>query len=129
MVIMNAKDPKNDIAEKPLAAMTSMSIQPSYSSGLDQNGNPPASGLDPVLLVMISLILSSTIALLMGTLTWAYHRKNRQNVSHLQTDHASPCQRCQYFYPNTSLKCAIHPSTVMTKNSDDCRDYQPKSSK
>lgn len=126
---MNAKDQRLDVREKPLMAKASMSIQPSQSPNLDPNGDPPTSGLNPVLLLMISLILSSTIALLMGTMAWAYHRKNRQNTPYFQPVHPSPCQRCQYFHANTSLKCAIHPSTVMTEASDDCRDYQPKCSK
>jgi hypothetical protein len=121
---MNAREYKLYIGEESLRPATSMSVQPSHPPGFDPNGDPVPSGLDPILLVMISLILSSTIALLMGTLTWAYRRKNRQEPSHFQQTH-SPCQRCQYFYPNTSLKCAIHPSTVMTEASDDCNDYWP----
>jgi hypothetical protein len=125
---MNAKAQKIDVREKPLTDKTPLSIQPSNAPSLDPGGAPVSSGLDPVLLVMISLIFSSTIALLMGTMTWAYRRKGRKNA-YLQLTHPSPCQRCQYFYPHTSLKCAIHPSNVMTEASDDCRDYQPKCSK
>jgi hypothetical protein len=122
---MNAREHKLYVGEASLRPATSMSAQPSHPPSLDPNGDPVPSGLDPILLVMISLILSSTIALLMGTLTWAYRRKTRQETSHFQRAPTSPCQRCQYFYPNTSLKCAIHPSTVMTEASDDCSDYWP----
>jgi hypothetical protein len=125
IVTMNAREHKVDIGEESLRPTTSMSVQPSHSPRFDPNGDSPPSGLDPILLVMISLILSSTIALLMGTLTWAYRRKNRPETSHFQKAHRRPCQGCQYFYPNTSLKCAVHPSTVMTEASDDCRDYWP----
>jgi hypothetical protein len=126
---MNAKDQKFDVREKPLTDKTPLSIQPSDSSSLGPNGDPISSGIDPVLLTMIALIFSSTIALLMGTMTWAYHRKSRQKDAYLRLIRPSPCQRCQYFYPHTPLKCAIHPSTVMTEASDDCRDYMPKCSK
>jgi hypothetical protein len=107
-----------------------MSIQPSsYSPGLNQNEDRPSSGLDPVLLIMISLVLSSTIAILMGGLTWAYRRKSSEKPSYLQQIHRNPCQGCKYLHANTSLKCAVNPGIVMTEASADCRDYLPKRSK
>jgi hypothetical protein len=122
---MNAREQKVYVGEESLRPTTSMSVQPAQPPSFDPNGDPPTSALDPILLVMISLILSSTIALLMGTLTWAYRRKTRPETSHFQQAYRKPCQGCKYFYPNTSLKCAIHPSIVMTEASDDCRDYWP----
>jgi hypothetical protein len=35
------------------------------------------------------------------------------------------CDRCQYLDCNPHLKCAIHPSTVLTHQSVNCKDYQP----
>jgi hypothetical protein len=35
------------------------------------------------------------------------------------------CDRCQYLNCNPHLKCAIHPSTVLTHQSIDCKDYHP----
>ncbi len=34
------------------------------------------------------------------------------------------CEGCQYFNNSLYLKCAIHPTTVMTSRSIDCQDYK-----
>lgn len=35
------------------------------------------------------------------------------------------CDRCQYLDYNPHLKCAIHPSVVLTHQAASCKDYQP----
>jgi hypothetical protein len=35
------------------------------------------------------------------------------------------CDRCQYLDYNPYLKCAIHPSIVLTHQVINCKDYQP----
>jgi hypothetical protein len=35
------------------------------------------------------------------------------------------CDRCQYLDGNPHLKCAIHPSIVLTHQAINCKDYQP----
>jgi hypothetical protein len=35
------------------------------------------------------------------------------------------CDRCQYLDCNPHLKCAIHPSIVLTHQATNCKDYQP----
>jgi hypothetical protein len=35
------------------------------------------------------------------------------------------CDRCQYLDCNPYLKCTIHPSTVLTHEAVNCKDYQP----
>ncbi len=35
------------------------------------------------------------------------------------------CDQCQYLNCNPHLKCAIHPSTVLTHQAIDCKDYHP----
>lgn len=34
------------------------------------------------------------------------------------------CEGCQYFNNSLYLKCAIHPTTVMTSGAIDCHDYE-----
>ncbi|MCU0535611.1 MAG: hypothetical protein MUD14_17105 [Hydrococcus sp. Prado102] len=34
-----------------------------------------------------------------------------------------PCRKCRFFSSNPYLKCAIHPSTVLTAQARDCSDY------
>ena len=37
--------------------------------------------------------------------------------------HGIKCDRCQYLDCNPHLKCAVHPSTVLTHQAVDCKDY------
>jgi len=34
-----------------------------------------------------------------------------------------PCRKCRFFASNPYLKCAIHPSTVLTAQARNCSDY------
>ena len=36
-----------------------------------------------------------------------------------------PCRNCHFFSLNPYIKCAVHPSTVLTKQAIDCLDYCP----
>lgn len=36
------------------------------------------------------------------------------------------CEGCQYFNNSLYLKCAIHPTSVMTSEAIDCQDYESK---
>lgn len=44
------------------------------------------------------------------------------------TSHEVPCRNCQFFKDNHYLNCAVHPSTVLTKQALNCADYLPNSS-
>lgn len=35
------------------------------------------------------------------------------------------CRNCRFFSLNPYIKCAVHPSTVLTKQAIDCPDYYP----
>jgi hypothetical protein len=37
------------------------------------------------------------------------------------------CENCQFFDNNPYLKCALHPSKVMSAEAKDCSDYSPRS--
>ena len=41
----------------------------------------------------------------------------------------APCINCQFFNKNKYLRCAVHPSSVSTKQALNCSDYCHKSSK
>ncbi|MBG1271968.1 hypothetical protein [Nostoc sp. WHI] len=43
------------------------------------------------------------------------------SIKHL---HQHPCKNCQFFNNNYYLKCAVHPSTALTKQALNCSDYQ-----
>ena len=37
-----------------------------------------------------------------------------------------PCRNCRFFNNNHHLKCAVHPSTALTKQAINCSDYWPQ---
>ncbi|MEH2420788.1 MAG: hypothetical protein V7K48_07515 [Nostoc sp.] len=37
-----------------------------------------------------------------------------------------PCKNCRFFNNNHYLKCALHPSTALSKQALNCPDYKPK---
>jgi hypothetical protein len=40
--------------------------------------------------------------------------------------HRCSCYHCCYFSQNPYLKCALHPTTVLTGQAIDCRDYHSR---
>jgi hypothetical protein len=38
--------------------------------------------------------------------------------------HQIPCRNCRYFSGNFYLRCAVHPSNVLTEKAVDCADYR-----
>ncbi|MCU0568459.1 MAG: hypothetical protein MUF49_17910 [Oculatellaceae cyanobacterium Prado106] len=53
------------------------------------------------------------------------HRKESQRVYSKAnlTSSEIPCRNCKYFKKNLYLKCAVHPSAVMTSDAIGCADY------
>ncbi|MEH1969515.1 MULTISPECIES: hypothetical protein [unclassified Nostoc] len=45
------------------------------------------------------------------------------SIKHLQ-QHS--CKNCRFFNNNYFLKCAVHPTTALTKQALNCSDYSPK---
>lgn len=39
------------------------------------------------------------------------------------------CHNCQFYARNLYLKCAVHPSIVLTRQANNCIDYCPKQKK
>ena len=62
---------------------------------------------------------------------FAISRKNERDriTNFLISLEQVPCRNCRFFSLNQYLKCAVHPSVVMTKQAIDCPDYCPKDSK
>ena len=38
----------------------------------------------------------------------------------------APCRTCRFFTNNPYLKCAVHPSTVLSTQAINCSDYSPQ---
>jgi hypothetical protein len=51
----------------------------------------------------------------------------REGVAHLRYAQRTPCKQCRFFSGNFYLKCAVHPSTVLTEKAVNCPDYCPMS--
>ncbi|MEH2258191.1 hypothetical protein [Nostoc sp.] len=45
------------------------------------------------------------------------------SIKHLEQH---TCKKCQFFNNNYFLKCAVHPTTALTKQALNCSDYKPK---
>lgn len=43
--------------------------------------------------------------------------------------HQIPCKNCKFYSNDPHLKCAVNPSTVLTKQAIDCSDYAAKENK
>lgn len=52
-------------------------------------------------------------------------RKNFHQNSHRQSYLLIPFRNCRFYKDNRYLRCAIHPSIVLTKQAIDCLDYHP----
>lgn len=37
----------------------------------------------------------------------------------------SPCKNCRYFHNSALLKCAVHPTRVLTSEAENCLDCEP----
>jgi hypothetical protein len=74
-------------------------------------------------LMLMSLVMLSAVM----AQVYAYVPKlGRRQSAGSKSRHEDMCHRCQYFNNNLYLKCAIHPGTVLTEASIDCKDYCPK---
>ncbi len=101
-------------------ARANLSIEKPDGENLSENNQNTAITSEPTLilapflfLVMAGIIVSHKLRLL--------RLSNKQNNLH-----KVPCQNCKFFSNNNFLKCAVNPSTVLTKEAINCCDYHPK---
>lgn len=75
-----------------------------------------------IILVPVSFMLvCAAIGSVILALSKVIPDKDRQpNINHRQQ---IPCSNCQFFSNNHYLKCAVHPSTVLTEQALNCADY------
>ena len=52
--------------------------------------------------------------------------KREQSASNFKPPDEVPCYHCRYFNNNPYLKCALHPTNVLTEGLIDCVNYHPK---
>ncbi len=76
-----------------------------------------------------ALILAPIIFLVMAGVVVCHKLKLLQKVHKVGSLYQIPCKNCRYFSKNYYLKCAVHPSTVLTKEAINCCDYHPQDKK
>lgn len=86
--------------------------------------NEVSSFNDGILGFSLAFILSWMVV----CITILRKRKVAQNeaVTALKCEDQVYCKSCQFFSNNPYLKCALHPSTALTKEAKDCSDYALK---
>lgn len=50
-----------------------------------------------------------------------------QKLTLTKSDCQASCENCRFFNNNPYIKCAIHPSKVLSAQARDCADYSPRS--
>jgi hypothetical protein len=94
-------------------------LQSANSAHYSHRNSEYISGLYLVLLMVIGISILKVIAILV-----CVNRSKRQQNLFKPKLSLAICDRCEYFNNNHFLKCALHPVTVLTKESASCRDYQ-----
>ena len=92
--------------------------------------------LVPICLILIKAILVSAIASIclvtraeppLATRKQPPSRlANEKRLVNTNNYKQAPCRNCEFFANNPQLKCAVHPSTVLTEQASNCSDYLPQ---
>lgn len=73
------------------------------------------------------VLLICIICFIMLSKSWAATQEDLEDIIETASFSQSPCRKCLFFSNNLYLKCAVHPTIVLTKEASNCRDYNPKS--
>jgi hypothetical protein len=90
---------------------------------------PPLLPLSPGLRMYLAMDIAFLVAAGVGIACvfarpWIADRlKQLRRIANFKPRPRISCNRCAYFGQNPYLKCAIHPTIVMTEQAADCRDY------
>ena len=85
--------------------------------------------IEPAIVEIFSItICSALIVLGLSFLTVCLRLDNKRNKKIIEQKPLKklPCYSCQFFNKNPYLKCAVQPSLALTKDADNCTDYQSK---
>ena len=99
----------------------SIVTQPSNSLAANQYGGQNSSVLNSACSIA-NLIVLATIAV--AIFAGIPHYKRRSLTA--KPPPGMMCRRCEYFSDNHFVKCALHPTTVLTERASDCHDCQLK---
>lgn len=79
----------------------------------------------------LSIILGvGMVILLMILLHWNsnFLKTISRSLGYLKEGNHGHCRRCKFYHPNAYLKCAVHPSKVLSTAAQDCPDYSSSGS-
>ncbi len=88
------------------------------------NGDTISNGgliLVPIFLLVLAWILACIER-------FNFQKRFDSKFTTLKHYHQIPCQKCCFFNQNFYLKCAVHPSEVLSKEAINCPDYCCKDS-
>ena len=79
--------------------------------------------------VLIAIVLTSGIAAIASVGISLYQQRSRQKSSSyfpkvFQDSTQTKCTNCDFYDSNSYLKCAVHPTKVLTKEAQECMDYE-----
>ena len=74
-------------------------------------------------------LLAFGFGIILVVASYNYLVKIIKSAVYVKSASKFPCNRCRYFNNNYYIKCAVHPSNVLTERSFDCRDYQEQQSR
>lgn len=106
----------------------------------DQGISSAQSSAMIALIITNALVLSVVVSIIGYKLDQRYHFRRRVQTldecgvspyrkhAHTQSCEPIPCRNCRFFKDSRYLRCAVHPSTVLTKQALNCLDYQPRES-
>lgn len=75
-----------------------------------------------LLFIFIHFVLVKVIVKLSNYLVLKVARDNKRLLNSYR-DKQAPCKNCQFLTNNRYLMCAVHPTTVLTKQAINCSDY------
>lgn len=73
------------------------------------------------------VLLSCIICFIMLSKSWAATQEDLEDIIESSSFSQSPCRKCRFFSNNPFLKCTVHPTIVLTKEANNCTDYNSHS--
>lgn len=93
----------------------------SQSNELPTGGNPIF--VEGLLLSCAFFLAASWVFVLLARLDWLKALESREKI--VDRYRKLPCSNCKFFKNNPYLKCAVHPTKVLSEEAQDCSDYSP----
>ena len=100
------------------------------STGTTHNSTKPQEGDIPFIAVFLAHISFMIVWGIVVYIVSSFCKRienpvqNKDEIVSIKYLQRHPCNNCQFFNNNYYLKCAVHPSTALTKQALNCSDYK-----